>query len=169
MTSPVDSRRLRQSGCGLQSGCGPQSGFTLLEMIVVVVILGLAMGLLMTHGPVRSRTMQTRSVAAQMAQTLRDARGRAIAGDRPVQVVLDLARRAMSGGERRLLRWPSDIAVSVVATTGETGRTLAGFRFDPDGGATGGRIDLRDAGGLHLQVGVDWLTGRVSVVDVRRS
>jgi general secretion pathway protein H len=147
-----------------------QRGFTLLEMIVVIVILGLAMGLLMTHGPMRSRTLETKAVAADMARMLRDARGQAIASDRSVQVVVDLLRHGMRVGGGPLRAWPPGLSVAVVATSGETfGRSSAGFRFDPDGGATGGRIELRDPGGLRLQVGVDWLTGRVTVVNAPKA
>ena len=38
------------------------------------------------------------------------------------------------------------------------------FTFAPDGSSTGGRIELA-AGARRMQVGVDWLTGRVSVAD----
>jgi len=40
------------------------------------------------------------------------------------------------------------------------------IRFNPDGSSTGGRISLAD-GRRRLGVGVDWLTGRVSVADER--
>jgi len=40
------------------------------------------------------------------------------------------------------------------------------IRFNPDGSSTGGRISLAD-GRRRIGVGVDWLTGRVSVADER--
>jgi general secretion pathway protein H len=40
------------------------------------------------------------------------------------------------------------------------------IRFNPDGSSTGGRITVGDAV-RKIAVGVDWLTGRVSLSDVR--
>ncbi len=148
---------------------GEQGGFTLLEMMIVLVVLGLVMGLVLSHGPMRSRGLQTRAVAAEVARVLRGARGQAIASDRAVEVVFDLAAHGLrvNGGPLQVL--PAQVAVSVLATHTQTlGLRLAGFRFDPDGSASGGRVELAE-GGLRLQVGVDWLTGRVRVVDAPRS
>ncbi len=40
----------------------------------------------------------------------------------------------------------------------------AGIAFLPDGSSSGGRVELAD-GSRHMQIGVEWLTGRVSVAD----
>jgi hypothetical protein len=51
----------------------------------------------------------------------------------------------------------------MVAVSEETvGQRLAAIRFNGDGSASGGRIDLAN-GERRAQVGVDWLTGRISV------
>ncbi len=137
--------------------------------MIVLAILGLALGLILTHGPMRSRTLQTRSAAAQVARVLRGARGQAIASDRPVEVVFDLAAHGLRVNGGPLQKLPPQVALSVVASHGQTlGARLAGFRFEPDGSATGGRVELAE-GDLRLQVGVEWLTGRVRVADVPRS
>jgi general secretion pathway protein H len=45
--------------------------------------------------------------------------------------------------------------------------SVGAVRFDPDGGSTGGRVAI--AGGDNTWwVGVDWLSGRVSVVQKPR-
>jgi general secretion pathway protein H len=68
------------------------------------------------------------------------------------------------GAQRRL---PANLSVELLTITGENRRANAGdIRFNPDGSSTGGRIVLAD-GTRRTAVGVDWLTGRVSVADVR--
>lgn len=164
MISPAD--RPASARAGPRDG---QGGFTLLEMMVVLAILGLAVGLILAHGPMRSRSLQTRSVAADVARILRGARGEAIASNRPVEVVFDLAAHGLRVNGGPLRKLPPQVSLSVVASGGQTlGGRLAGFRFQPDGSATGGRVKLAE-GGLRLQVGVNWLTGRVYVTDVPQS
>ena len=53
---------------------------------------------------------------------------------------------------------PEELVKTYVATTGD-------IRFNPDGSSSGGRITLAD-GSRRVAVGVDWLTGRVTVADV---
>jgi general secretion pathway protein H len=54
------------------------------------------------------------------------------------------------------------LTVSGERRNAETG----GIRFNPDGSSTGGRVSIGD-GRRSIAVGVDWLTGRVSVADAR--
>jgi general secretion pathway protein H len=125
-----------------------QAGFTLFEMIVVLVVLGLALGLLMTHGPVRSERLELDATARQVANSLRLARSRAIAEERMVLV-------AFGAGGYRL---DSAAPVSWPANVSPAGNQA--ISFTPDGGSSGGLIVLRD-GGRQVAIGVDWLTGRV--------
>ncbi len=144
-----------------------RNGFTLLEMIVVLVVLGLAVGLVVGHGPPRNRALEARNVAVEVARTLREARGRAIAGNRTVLVAVDLARGAIAvdGGRVRLLPPGIKLAMSGEAVGR---RRVEGIRFDADGSASGGRIELSDQA-RRVEIGVNWLTGRVQVRDAPAS
>jgi general secretion pathway protein H len=72
--------------------------------------------------------------------------------------------RVGKGAERRL---PANLSIELVTITGESrGVRVADIRFNPDGSSTGGRIVLAE-GERRTAVGVDWLTGRVSVANVR--
>jgi general secretion pathway protein H len=117
------------------------SGFTLLEMIVVIAVMGIAMLLIAGFGPPHSHRLETQVAAQQVAEAMRDARGRAIAQGQPVAVVLP--------------RLPVWLSVSIQAPPG-------GIVFLPDGSASGGRVLL---GGDRQDVAVtaDWLTGRVQI------
>ena len=130
-------------------------------MIVVLVILGLGLALVATRGPLRSAALDLRAATGELAQALRLARARAIATDRTVVVALDPAGNAFRIGSGPAQSLPRGVAVEATAVQGPV-PGVAAFRFAPDGSSSGGRITLM-AGGQRAMVGVDWLTGRVSV------
>jgi general secretion pathway protein H len=144
-----------------------QAGFTLIEVIVVFAILGLVLVLIVGYKPPWSGGLGTRAAAGQLAAALRLARSEAIARDRPVAVVIDVAAHRYRVGEGPGRPLPSALTMELLTVAGER-RTAAesAIRFNPDGSSTGGRITVGDAA-RKVAVGVDWLTGRVSVADVR--
>ena len=125
-------------------------GFTLIEMIVVLVVLGLALTLVMTHGPMRSQRLDLDAAARQVAGALRLARSRAIAQDRAVAVAF--GARGYQLDQDAPVVWSAD-----VSPNGD--RVIS---FTPDGSSSGGRIVLH-GGERDVAIGVDWLTGRVLV------
>ncbi len=140
-------------------------GFTLVEVLVVLAVVGLALGVVALRGPQRSPALDLRAAAGTVAETLRLARSRAVAGNRTVGVVFDVAGPSLrlDGAPSRGL--PTGISMAVTATLGNTaGGRLAAIQFAPDGSSSGGRVVLQ-GGGRRTQVGVEWLTGRVSVAD----
>lgn len=149
----------------LRSEQSGESGFTLIEILVVIVILGLTATLLLARGPARSSGLEARVAASEVAQTLRLGRSLAIATDRPVVVMLDLFahRLALDGVERAAL--PAWLPLAARMVDGAAPRRVT-FSFAPDGSATGGVIILGTPG-RRILVGVDWLTGRVDIADAR--
>ncbi len=116
-------------------------GFTLIEMMVVIAMLGLVLGLLAQYGAPKSRWLETKGAAAKVAAAMITDRGRAITGGEPVPLVLP--------------RLPAWLGVTIAAPPG-------GIVFEPDGSATGGRV-LLNPGGRAIAVIADWLTGRVRI------
>jgi general secretion pathway protein H len=144
-----------------------EAGFTLIEMLVVVAVMGFALGLIITRGPVRSQSLEIKAAVNEVAQGLRLARSRAIATNTPVQFAVDVPARSFRIDRGTPTILPSSLSIAMTAVSQETlGSRLAAIRFNGDGSATGGRIELAD-GQRRAQVGVDWLTGRVSVLQVR--
>jgi general secretion pathway protein H len=142
------------------------SGFTLIEVIVTLAILGFALVLVAGYKPPWSSGLGLRGAASELASGLRLARSEAIASNRPVPFDLDVTShvyRVGGGAERRL---PANLSIELLTIIGEKrGASFGDIRFNPDGSSTGGRIALAD-GKQRVAVGVDWLTGRVSVADL---
>ena len=124
-----------------------QAGFTLIEMIVVIVIMAMVAGLVMVRQPWHSAGLNTDVTVRAMTQALRLARSRAIAQNRDVTLVTVANGFSVDGGAAWML--PSGEALSTSQVT-----------FAPDGGSTGATIVLA-AGPRRIAVTVNWLTGRV--------
>ncbi len=142
-------------------------GFSLIELLVVLAVMGLAMALFVGYRAPWSRALGLQGTAAELASGLRLARSQAIADNHPVAFALDVAshRYRIGGDPPRPL--PPKMSIALLTINGEKSSATSGdIRFNPDGSSSGGRITLAD-GSRRVAVGVDWLTGRVSVADVR--
>jgi general secretion pathway protein H len=128
-----------------------ESGFTMIEMIVVLVVLGLALGLVIAHGPAHSQRLDLDATARDVAGALRIARSRAIADERAVMVRFGPGIYRLDGDPPVAL--PRDVLI------GGDGS----IRFGPDGGSSGAQIVLR-SGDRRITINVDWLTGRVRML-----
>jgi general secretion pathway protein H len=158
MTSRAEVRAYRRTGI---------AGFTLLELIVTLAVLGFALVLITGYRAPWSSALGLTGTAAELASGLRMARSQAIAENRPVAVALDLAGHRYRVGDGRPQPLPANLSIELLTVAGESrGRTEGNIRFNPDGSSTGGRISLAD-GRRRIAVGVDWLTGKVAVADVR--
>jgi general secretion pathway protein H len=131
---------------------GNQAGFTLLEMIVVIVIMTMVAGLVLVRQPWHSVGLNTDATLRALANGLQLARSRAIAQDRTVSVVTAPGGFSVDGGVVRKLPPEETLSPSQVV-------------FMPDGGSTGGTIIL-DVGSRRIAVDVNWLTGRVRSRDI---
>lgn len=146
---------------------GQEAGFTLIEVIVVLAVLAFALALIVGYKPPWSSGLGLRGSAAQLASGLRLARSEAILQNRPVLFELDLPGHRFRVGNGNVRQLPRQLLIELLTVTGERRDLATGdIRFNPDGSSTGGRISLAD-GRQKIAVGVDWLSGRVSVADVQ--
>lgn len=138
-----------------------RSGFTLLEMLVVLTILGLAMAVV---APAINRGFGSSmdDVARDLQINLRKARGMAVTQQRSVALLVDVERKryAVEGGKAQTI--PAGIAINTKVASSEVRGSRAGIRFFADGSSSGGTFRLSQGDAL-LAVEVDWLTGKVSL------
>jgi len=148
---------------GLSRQLSPSDrGFTIIEMMIVLVIVAMAM----TVAPAIVSGLaggRLRAASDELIVQLRDARGQAIRRNAPTELVLDLAKRGYSGpGDAGLHALPAVVdAVDVTPPelVQQPGR-IARIRFLADGSADAARMSLRHGTSTNV-IAVDWLTGRV--------
>ena len=147
-----------------QSKCNHESGFTILELLLVLVILAVVSTIAYPLIHQSHRDMTLRSTAHQLANHLRLARGAAIKSNKDYTMTIDVAqRRYWVNGLTRPRRISQAIAVDFITLLKERSSSKrAGLRFYPDGSATGGKIILT-MGRNQAIVELDWLTGNTRV------
>lgn len=141
-------------------------GFTLIEMMIVLVILGIlvAVTLRPLAGPRHAADMRTATL--EIASALRLARSVAITSGRAQIFALNTASGAfMAANSRAVGRLPADVHAMLTTVTSERSDERTGsIRFFADGSATGGGVKL-EAGQRTAEITVDWLTGRIAIDD----
>jgi general secretion pathway protein H len=141
-----------------------EAGFTLLELLAVLVILALAATMFSFRGQQGYSVTKFRVLMTDTASALREARSRAIANASDALFVVDLAGRQMSnGGNAAPLQVPKDVTITANVAESETDTAgHAGIRFYRDGSSSGG--SLRFAwNGRAAVIDVNWLTGNVAI------
>ncbi len=139
-------------------------GFTLLEVLMVLVIAAAGFALVVRFTSAGVSGAELKSAARTVAAGLRAARGTAIATQESAAMLLDLDRRTIEVTGAAKPRALSDrLELKLYTAQSEVRDDRHGaIRFYPDGSSTGGRVTL-SAGERKLLVDVDWLTGRVSI------
>lgn len=147
-------------------------GFTLIELMVVLVILAGVVGVLTLRFDGALAGMETRSAARDVASALRYARGRAIAGQQETGVAIEVEAREyrlLGLDEERRHALGDRIAIDLLTDrTSLLSDNEGAIRFFPDGSSTGGEIILASEAGRYA-ITIDWLTGRVRIHDGAQS
>ena len=140
-----------------------QRGFTLVEMLVVLVIAALAMALVGTSISRSISGAEMRTAARKVAASLRYTRTHAILTKSEQVFLVDTEKHSFQAADRQQETLPKGMNVELNTARSElTSETAGGIRFYPDGGSTGGNVRL-EANGRVYQVNVAWLTGEASM------
>jgi general secretion pathway protein H len=138
---------------------GQVRGFTLVEIMVVMVIIALVMGLVATSMSRSISSAEARSASRKLVASLRYTRARAIIDKKEQVFEVDTENRSYQAPGRKLITLPEGVDVTITTARSEvTSESVYGIRFFPDGGSTGGHIELT-VNGREFRVNVAWLTG----------
>jgi len=143
------------------TGSSRAGGFSLLELLVVLAIAGLMAAVVLPSGARMYDNMQARGAVRDALAMLAVARNRALTSGVAQDVMVQPAKRLLWTGGREQ-RLPGNLSLTVHGAA-ELNRDDTGvIRFYPEGGASGGGIDILRADGSGTRISVDWLLGRVS-------
>lgn len=143
-----------------------ERGFSLVELLVALAIMGLVVAVAVPTSARFYESMQARQAARATLSLLSAARERALSSGRPQDVRVRPATRRL-WTEDREYNFPSSVSVVVHGAAALNQADIGVIRFYPEGGSSGGGIDLRRANGSGTAVSVDWLVGRVTLEPLR--
>jgi general secretion pathway protein H len=137
------------------------AGFTLVEVMAVMLLIALISGLAvtMTHGVGRA---SLKSVALETAALFRRERLNAMMSGRPRHVTLDRERREFLGESSGKVIVPREVELDVLSAGSIIGQMQRIVEFRPDGASSGVALAFARER-VAYEVRVNWFTGGVSI------
>jgi general secretion pathway protein H len=144
--------------------CRRRAGFTLLEMIVVLAIIGLLAGMSSQLLRPPSERLRLESATRALCATFRATRARAIATNAEATVVVDVYNKTYASPSGGVGKLPPEATIKLdIANTQNLSAIAGAITFFPDGTSTGGDISLQTPG-ARAAINVNWLTGGAKCV-----
>jgi general secretion pathway protein H len=140
-------------------------GFSLLELILVLLLLGLSSLIVLPTIDRELRGREVRRSALALAAVARDLRNRALYEGIPQRLILRVSDNSYFVSRDREIRLPSDVRFSEVAGGQTLDQSVRQFIFFPNGSSLGGEIRLsggRDA--TSYLVRLEALSGKVDIL-----
>ena len=143
-----------------------QRGFTLIELVAVVALIGIALAVLSLSFSKSMNSAQVQAASRDLVAALRYTRGQAIVKNKQAALDLDMQNNTYQAPGRPLVKLPRDMRMILLTADSEkTGATSGRIRFFADGASTGGHVSIF-AGQREWRVNVNWLTGQVTREEV---
>lgn len=135
-----------------------QAGFTLLELLAVLVIMALSATAVMSVGRSSLESARARSFLVEAEAMFRDARTTAIMTHTQTAVTIDVEGRRLSIEGGRSLDMPRGVTLDAKVAAPKGGG-LPAVRFYPSGSSSGGELAFSFRGRSY-GLRINWLTGR---------
>ena len=140
-----------------------QRGFTLVELLVVFAIMALLVGLVPVAFERLRESAEYRNTLRTMLSDMRGARYRAVSEGVETRFKVNLGQRIYGVDGQPMHTFSGPLQVRLIVAGNEmVGGQEGAIRFLPDGGATGGSVDVVRGSGAGVRLRVDWLSGRVT-------
>jgi len=152
----------------IRSGRIEAAGFTLIELIVVVVLIGICVSIATMSISKGMTGAKIQAASRDMVAALRYTRGQAIVKGKETTFDLDLANNRYTAPGRSPVQLPKTMKLNLyTAAQEQTGENSGSIRFFPDGASTGGHISvLMDR--IEWRINVDWLTGAITREELKQ-
>ncbi|HEY6130910.1 MAG TPA: prepilin-type N-terminal cleavage/methylation domain-containing protein, partial [Halioglobus sp.] len=136
-------------------------GFTLVELLVAITIVGMVLAAAVPASVRSYESMRYRQAIRDVTTTLASARYLAVNTGRAQDVALNPKTNVIRMN-KETWQLPANVNV-VVHSAREVNRESEGIiRFYPEGGSSGGDIEIAQPNGSGVKISVDWLVGRVT-------
>ena len=142
------------------------SGFTLIELVAVIVLIGIALSVVSMSFSKSMSNAKVQAASRDLVAALRYTRGQAIVKGKQAALDLDMQNNTYQAPGKPLVKLPKEMCMTLLTAESEqTGATSGRIRFFPDGASTGGHISVF-MGKREWRINVSWLTGRVTREEV---
>ena len=138
----------------------PARGFTMIELIAAITIGAMMLALAVPASVKMYETMQYRGAVKDAVTLLASARYKAIDSGRAQDVRIKPDEREMQLNDITETL-PKNLTVAVTSARELNQQGVGVIRFYPEGGSSGGGIDIERENGSGVRISVDWLIGRV--------
>jgi general secretion pathway protein H len=139
-----------------------QSGYTLVEMLVVLVLLGLATAISLPYATSSGQAQKLDATASQLAALFRQAQTLAYVTNRDVKVSFERdSRKWLVNDGSPQLQLDQSLSITALTVEGQVSEKEISYRFFPVGGCSGGRVVL-EANKNKVTVNLNWLTGAIT-------
>lgn len=144
-----------------------QRGFTLLEVLLVIVLVAMMLTLLPKLWGSGVSGAELRSNVRAVASAMRIARDQAVNARREAFVTVNVQSREFTTTvDEKVHKLNNQLVLKLfTAEADQVDQATASFRFYPDGSSNGGRVTIA-ANEREFAVDVDWLTGRANISEI---
>jgi general secretion pathway protein H len=140
----------------------PKKGFTLLEVLVVIMIIAIMTAITGVYFRGKQGT-DLDSIGRILVADLRYVRSKALVGSADSALTFDVASRKYFSRDATIDRsLPAEISIAVTVDEHDIYGTRGRIVFYPDGSSSGGKIRL-SKNGRQLEVVTSWLNGYVTL------
>ena len=138
-----------------------RAGFSLIEVVAVMLIIALVASLAVTTIPGTGRG-RLKALALETAALLRRERLGAVMTGRERQVSIDGEQRVLVGDGGDVVAVPRDVVLDILGIDALWSGRQAVVRFHPDGASTGAVLKLSREK-AEYEIRVNWYTGGVAI------